>query len=564
MSALSRVKALVKDALASFLDRLLQYRWFLFVVALVDSIIIYYISKLFPLEITVLLGGLVVFGSIFLLYYSRLIRRLGVLPVTDDLTFILIHARCLVTGNPPLTLLFSKIGEAPFYSKHYKSMFAKIGDLVKNWGYSAPEALRLVSREAKSKVDEMFLQRFSAIVATGGDVKEYLRLEYNTLFSEYKSAYLRMIDMMRVVLGVYTTLLGALTFMLATLMLLGMIFGNVFELVVTGIAGVGVSLLGLDVLFFVFIKKPLFEARKGARNRLMLAVKFTGLSGVVFASILLAYTVITGRIFSLDYVALTLLFSGFSLLPAAVLVKVHEGRINEYDMFFPAFIRSYGEHIAVLPNMVESLKPLLIAELGKLRNLLRRVYAQLANRIDPRIAWRNFAGESASENVSRCTHVFVDAVEVGSDLGEAGALLSDHVNELYRLRANYIQVFKTFEVTLYIMHVVTVLLMIFVSSFVDVFSSIIQAYIGELPGEFFGILSFFSISKHDISFLVNTILLVVSIADILALCSVNPGSRYAVYYYMSTILILTGIGLYVGNYVIGVLMSNLVQIGGVP
>lgn len=160
--------------------------------------------------------------------------------------------------------------------------------------------------------------------------------------------------------------------------------------------------------------------------------------------------------------------------------------------------------------------------------------------------------------------MFVDAVEVGSDLGEAGALLSDHVNELYRLRANYIQVFKTFEITLYIMHVVTVLLMIFVSSFVDVFSSIIQAYIGALPGEFFGILSFFSISRHDISFLVNTILLVVSIADILALCSVNPGSRYAIYYYMSTILILTGIGLYVGNYVIGVLMSNLVQIGGVP
>jgi Archaeal flagella assembly protein J len=189
-------------------------------------------------------------------------------------------------------------------------------------------------------------------------------------------------------------------------------------------------------------------------------------------------------------------------------------------MFFPAFIRSYGEHMAVLPNMVESLKPLLIAELGKLRNLLRRVYAQLVNRIDPRIAWRNFARESASENVSRCTHVFVDAVEVGGDLGETGALLSDHVNELYRLRANYVQVFKTFEITLYIMHVVTVLLMVFVSSFVDLFSSIIQAYIGALPGEFFGILSFFSISKHDISFLVNTILLVVSIADILALYSV--------------------------------------------
>ena len=435
---------------------------------------------------------------------------------------------------------------------------------IRDRGYSAPEALRLVSREAKSRVDEMFLQRFSAIVATGSDVKEYLRLEYNTLFSEYKSAYLRMIEMMRVVLGVYTTLLGALTFMLATLMLLGMLFGNVFELILTGLVGVGVSLISLDILFFIFIKRPLFEMKKGARSKLLLATRIGGLAGVTFASIMFVYTVLTGGIFRVSSVALTLMFSGLSLIPAAVLVKLHEGRINEYDMFFPAFIRSYGEHMAVLPNMIESLKPLLIAELGKLKNLLRQAYARLVNRIDPRVAWRIFAEESTSEYVSRCTHIFVDVVEVGGDLGETGALLSDHVNELYRLRASYVQVFKTFEATLYIMHVVTVLLMIFVSNFINIFTSVIEAYLGTMPTQFYGILSFFSISKHDIALLVNTILVTVSVANILALYSVNPGSKYAIYYYMSLILVLTGIGLYIGDYVTGTLMSTLLQLGGTP
>jgi len=109
--------------------------------------------------------------------------------------------------------------------------------------------------------------------------------------------------------------------------------------------------------------------------------------------------------------------------------------------------------------MIESLKPLLIAEHGKLRSLLQRVYARLLNRVNPRIAWGLFADESPSEMVTIRTHIFLDAVETGKDLGEAGALILDHVYELFRLRASYIQVFKTFEVTLYLMHLIVIILL---------------------------------------------------------------------------------------------------------
>ncbi|MEM4490312.1 MAG: type II secretion system F family protein [Desulfurococcaceae archaeon] len=560
----SRIRNVFEKTWYKLLDLILKYKWFLFIIAVLNSVVIYYISLVFPTPVTILLGGATVFGSILLIYYSQIARRLGIIPVSEDLTYILVHARCLVTGNPPLTLLFGKIGESHFYSKRYRSMFMKLRDLVKNWGYSAPEALKLVSREAKSKVDEMFLQRFSAIVATGGDVKEYLRLEYNTLFNEYKSAYSRMIDMMRVILGVYTTLLGALVFMLATLMLLGMLFGNVMELIMTGIMGLGFSLIGIDVLFFFFIKKPLFEARRTSSNKLLFFIRITGLIGLVASLIIFINLLLTGEIFSMTHVALVLIASGALFLPAAVLVKIHEGRINEYDMFFPAFIRSYGEHMAVLPDMIESLKPLLIAELGKLKNLLRGTYARLVNRIDPRIAWRNFAGESASESITRGMHIFVDTIEVGGNTGEAGALLSDHINELFRLRANYVQVFKTFEATLYIMHLIAVLLMIFIANFIDIFSTVIQSFIGAIPGEFYGILSFFSVSKAELALLTNLILITISIANILALYAVNPGSKYAIYYYASIILILTGLGLLVGTYIIKTFMGEFIQLGESP
>jgi len=190
-------------------------------------------------------------------------------------------------------------------------------------------------------------------------------------------------------------------------------------------------------------------------------ISFLSLTRLFVFAIIAVYLVISLNIFNVEYVASSLMLTGISLLPAAVLVKIYEGRIAEYDMFFPNFIRSYGEDLAVLPNMIESLKPLLIAELGKLRSLLQRIYARLLNRVDPRIEWGLFADESSSEMVTVGTHIFIDTVETGGNLGEVEALISDHVNELFRLRASYVKVFKTFEVTWYLMHIIVTVLLMF-------------------------------------------------------------------------------------------------------
>jgi flagellar protein FlaJ len=226
------VDALREKVLDSGIARRIAYgvvtnKWVVIAAAIADSLAIYYLTTYLPHPLNLVLGAFVVVGTFLVLFYFRALKRVGLIPVSDDLAFILVHMRCLVTGNPPLTTLFARIGEAPFYKRRYSGLFQKLRGLIKNWGYSAPEALKLVSREAPSKVDEMFLQRFSAIVATGGDVKEYLRIEYNTLFAEYLSAFNRVINVLRVVFGVYTTVMGALVFMMANLMLLGMLFGGI-------------------------------------------------------------------------------------------------------------------------------------------------------------------------------------------------------------------------------------------------------------------------------------------------------------------------------------------------
>lgn len=555
-SILRKMHLIIVSWLNSLLDILLRRKYLFLAVVVFNTITVYLTITHLPFPFNIAIGAVIIISSTLFIVYHNVMKRIGIIPVSDDLVFILIHMKSMMTSNPPLTTLFQKVGETTLYKKKYRELYAKVANLTKNWGYSLPESLKLVSKEAPNRVDEQLFQRFSAIVATGANVKEYLRLEYSTLFSEYKSGYTRMIEALRVVLGVYTTLVGALTFLVATLILLGVIFGGVIELTATVLISVGISLLAMSVLLYVSIRRPLFEYSK-SKAPLAKYIKFLGLTGNIVFTLLILRLIITHNIFDLNATSMHLIYAGAALLPASILIKVYEGRINEYDTFFPAFLRSFGEHLAVVPNQVESLKPLLTAELGKLKKLLTKVYASLLNKIDPRTTWTRFYEESGSEFIARGMKIFTDTFELGGDTGEAGALLSDHVNELYRLRLMYMQVFRVFEITLYVMHLTAVALIIFIGGFMDLFMKVIAYYAITIPPEIVGITGFFTATREDVVLMVNITSIILSISNTMALCSVNPGSKYAVHHYLSIILIITGIGIFIGSAAMNILTEAL-------
>ncbi|MEM4035507.1 MAG: hypothetical protein QXU97_02685 [Fervidicoccaceae archaeon] len=191
-----------------------------------------------------------------------------------------------------------------------------------------------------------------------------------------------------------------------------------------------------------------------------------------------------------------------------------------------------------------------------MRKLLSKVYAGLVNKIDPRLMWRRVAVESGSELMVRAMEIFMDTVELGGDTGEAGALLSDHLNELFRIRLSYIQVFKTFEITLYVMHAIAIMLLIFVGGFVNLFSSAISQYSMGVTAEYVSPLEFLETSPVDVSPIINVSVLVLVLSNTLSLMSANPGSKYAIYYYSSILLIITGASMYLSNAVIESLLKR--------
>jgi len=554
MSRILKKLYMAKDIL---LERISLRKELLIVLIILITILVYGEIIYLPHPFNIIIGATTIVLSFLCIIFSDVIKKLKPLGVEEDLVYILAHLRSVVTGNPPYSILFKLVGESDFYHKKYRNLFNKIYVLIKHWGYSAPDALRLVSKEAFSRVVEMFLQRLSAVIAIGADVSEYLRIEYNTLFSEYRTAYLRRIDALRVILGVYATLVGAFVFMLANFMLLGLFFGGDIDIIRTGIIGIASAELALSMLLYAFIKRGRLEHTMKIRPRIITYIKIATIGGLASA---IPFTLILGRqfIYSLETAPILMVYIGLSFLPAGFLAKIHEGQIYEIDDFFPVFIRGYGEHLAIVPNMAESLKPILIAELGKLKKFLRNAYARLINFIDPRIVWNYFAGETGSEMVRRGMHIFMDTVENGGDVRMAGILISDHLNDLIRLRRTMLQVFKTFESTTYLMHGAAVLLLTFITKLMVVFSDILTTFVQTIPPEFAGLFHIITIPPGEVALLTAIATFMITIANSIALMAANPGSKYAGLMFMSILMIISGITYYAGQYFMEMIISQVV------
>ncbi len=555
-------KRIHKKNLLGILERVLGTlglsRKILFILMILASILVYLETIFLPYPFSLIAGVITIIMSALSMMFVNVIKRFKPIGIDEDLIYILVHMRSVITGNPPHNLLFKIIGDTEYYRKIYRKIFKKAFVLVKHWGYATPEALQIVSKESPNKALEMFLERLSAVIALGSDVSEYLRIEYNTLFSEYRTMMIRRIESLRVILGVYSTLIGAFIFMLANFVLLGLFFGGEIDIIRIGIIGIAGAELALAILLYVTIKRGRFEHDLKVKPRRIYWIKVAAASSIISSIIIIA---LWGRPFlsSLVLAPVLMVFIGATLLPAGILANIHESRIYEIDDFLPVFIRAYGDHLSIVPNMAEALKPILIAELGKLKELLRRAYARLVNYIDPRIVWNYFAGESGSELVRRNIHIFMDTIEYGGNPKIAGELLSDHSNELIRLRRNMLQVFRTFQTTVYLMHATSILLLTFITRLIVVFSKILQTFIVSVPPEFANLFFIVKLPESEIAFLTAAAAMIMTLANTIALMAANPGSRYTVFFHGAILMIITGIAYYLGQYFMSLLLESFLK-----
>jgi len=363
-----------------------------------------------------------------------------------DTLFLFLHMYSVSTGRPGRRRLFELNTLLAGYGE-LQRLLRRIAVIAVEWGYGFVRATRTLAREVANEYVKGFLIRFSEVLRTGEDVTRFLRAELATTIRQYVGAYGRSVDLLRIFLGLYATLMSTSAFILLTFTVLSLFIGkNIYIYIVSLIAITSVMTVFILVARLISPRDPVVYRGREARNprldKLRSTVRIAAL-GALAAGIAVYYV-------TRDPLWTIAGFSVPAMLPG-IRARRMEAYVKRLNQFFNIFVRSFGLTFSVQPNYASALSSVLAADYGPLTPYLQRLYSRITNGIDPHVAFRMFASETASYDVVRGSNIIVDTIDAGGDMAETGIVLNNVFIRINDLRRDRERLAGTFETVVYLM-----------------------------------------------------------------------------------------------------------------
>lgn len=383
--------------------------------------------------------------------------------------YIVTHMYSVSTGRPPHERLFGLGNISGKGYGIYSSILNRIANLAKRWGYGFVVATRIQARETGNTLFRDFLNRLAEAINVGEDLETFLQMEQETMLVNYEADYTRVLEALKLLLGIYTAAMSSAIFIDINVVMLSFFFGGIEIIFISFIATI--AALALLVLL---IRKSLPRQNIVHDLRINMAERrlylYTLLVSVSIASVLGIYIMMMFK--ETSYFLIT--FGLFLFIPGIIGRRI-ENKVKNIENFFTVFIRSMGLAYTTLRNYAQTIRSILGTELGELTKHLRRLYSRLRNGIDTRIAMLYFVGESGSETLRRGIDIFYDAIEAGGDPAKVGQVLSTTMQRLLNLRKMREQTARAFQGVVYILTILIVALAEFVFTLIIILQ---QVFVG--------------------------------------------------------------------------------------
>lgn len=420
-----------------------------------------------------------VFVGIIRIFFPVTKKRIEAGHIDKDLLFLITHLHAVSTGRPARKRLFNLESVAGGYGE-YESFLRKIGVLAVDWSYGFVRAIRLVARTIKQSIFRDFLIRFSEILRTGEDPEKFLDTEARVLRRNYQNGYYRLMDILRMVLGLYTTLMSSASFIVVVMAIMMLFMGANIGMYVLAIFMTTFLIAMFTVILYLLVPaEPLTPTNTDIEHGFYKKYK-------IFSAIALAVSLVLGYYMFHTFGRLEASFAlaSLPLMIPGLYASRFEKQIKKLESFYPIFIRSFGMIFAILPQQSKALRSVLMSEFGSLTIPLRRVYARLVNGVSPKVAWRFFIRDTWSYLIWRSTNVMIDTIDAGGDTRSVGMILSDMFYRLMDLRNFRERTARTFEVAVYMLQILVVAISMAMISIISIFSRYLSALtnITGIPG----------------------------------------------------------------------------------
>jgi flagellar protein FlaJ len=254
-------------------------------------------------------------------------------------------------------------------------------------------------------------------------------------------------------------------------------------------------------------------------------------------------------------VGMNFLLVGVLIAPLGIIGFIDDANIIKRDHDFSTFIRGLGavmggKGITTIHAMAEVDRE----SLPHLKAHIDAVYSKLNLGLNEQLSWERFIGESGSNLIYKYMNIFRDAVELGGTPDTIGQIVGTSVLEQVLLREKREMFSKGFIVLLVPMHAAMVGIFLFlfyvmltmsraITSVMGQFAESSSALSGQSAGAsaMGGMSLFVNFPEAQMSAYVMTILIIITISNIIAGKIVFGGDRYIFYFFASLLCTITGL-----------------------
>lgn len=485
----------------------------------------------------------------------------------SDLLFMITYMASIISADISRPEIFAFTATRKEYRT--SKYIAKVETFVKRWNYNYARALEMVAERTPNAMLSSMLSRYGNSISSGVPDDEFLLLELSTVRSVYRNHYEQGIEMLKKWGDAYIALMLSATIVSVIIMVSIAIYApddlnstlNTSYLLIIGIA-----VFGIGTMYSAIPGDPKCHGIPGQgsyEQRMIRKMERFILPTLLITTVLLILGGFnTGLIF---------LLAGILIAPLGLFAIIDDSNIIGRDEDFSVFLRSLGTIMGGKGLTVTyALAEIDIRTLKRLSEFITAVYSKLNLGLDENLVWLRFIDETGSNLISKYLNIFRDSIKLGGRPSEVAKVVSSSMLEQTLLREKREMLSTGFIVLLIPMHVAMVAIFIFLYEILLSMSRAVTAVMHSFDqasaamsdtttsvgGSMTGMVNIFvNFPEDKMGVYVAIIVLIITIANIMAGKIVKGGGNYLYYAFGSILFTLTGLVFIVTPFIVGMLFQ---------
>ncbi|MGI0038506.1 MAG: hypothetical protein ACREAO_01720, partial [Nitrososphaera sp.] len=382
----------------------------------------------------------------------------------DTMVYFVTFLYSLATAEISPSNLLKTAGDAGYGT--YSKVVTDIYNLGMKWQYGIASAAGIIASQLQNEDFKLFLMKLEQVVRLGDSLRDFLKSEMGAVVNAYANAYERSMESLKLLLGMFSTLMSTASFMIAAMMIMSMIGGGGDDsviLLVTFAVISGLSTYAL-MMYMMFPKDKVFNENSSHMapfKRVFMP------AAVASVAICIALLFVPGLPRELAVTA-----AGAPLIWPGFLARRIEGKLKKLDDSYPSFIRHLTEIYSTVGSLGQALRTVMKSDFGGLSVHARSMLNRVQNRVAMEDAFDLFSIDTGNALITSSNKVVSVSMVKGGNMSEVGHQLAGLTSRFIELRKKRQQLGKAFESTVLILHVLTVAVLSFMKGVFQFFSQI--------------------------------------------------------------------------------------------